>query len=1152
MLLTLALGTGVARADTLPVVSGEAAAEVGITSARLSGEVDAGWASGDGPTTWRLQYRPVGTEEWLFGGGGTIEEAGSIPVEAIVFGASSETYEYRLQAENAAGTVETASPLPTFTTDPATAPALTTEPVTGVKYTTATLHGTVDPEGGNVNEIGEEILYLRWELQYSPKGEGNWQTADGNYIEGEAAKGTDPIPVSAQATGLVPGTEYETRLFVHYLSFAANTEAAGPDFTTDPVADPIVVIDPVTSFDATTAEFSGSIDPNAPGAAPQDPAFDVKWSFVCVPECPIGPEGGTVLADDEPEAVNDAANHLQPNTEYTVTLKATNAGGTTEASTTFQTAGLPPTVEAFEAGPIQHNQAGINGQINPRNSPTTYYFEWGSGDCSSNPCTAFPASKDASAGGGSLNRYVFRELVGLSPQTTYHFRLVAENEFGVTEGPDRSFATVVAPEPCSNSEALGAAHLPDCRAWEMVSPPDKNGNDVMPLSDKTWPADDGSAVSFASLGAFANAKGTAVDVQYIAARTAAPGTSGWATHAITPRQGSLSAEAVSNVIGPSFSFFTPDLQSALYKGWRPLTDEPNMEDYQKLYRLDGLRSQSGSPARMLSPSVVLLPFNEFLGREKVNVADTSEDLSHVLFQHRFNLTDDAQALPFTPKVYESVDGEVRLAGRIPPAGETECEEGSASPCEPASSSQAGLGTGFYQFDMISDDGSRSFFQAPSGLSGGKVYIREDGVRTVQLNVSERATPEEPLEDAQIWTASADGARTFFTTAESLVDEDQDHLPDLYMYSVMADQQGHHLTLISRSSDMGNEVKTVVGSSENGSYVYFTAVGSLTEGENAGQFTLYAWHEGTLRLIGSLPTETDNVLNGLKSGLFNNEQKASRVSPDGRHLLFTSTSTVGLAGRGGFGGQEDADNCTIRVSTGSGCRELFHYDAASGRLECMSCNPWGKTISGDAVVQYRGAGLQGTAAQLITLNNALSSSGRRSFFTTTERLVPADTNGPCPGFGAIASESCADAYEFDARTGNVRLLSSGESSSASFFLEATPDGSTAFIATREPLSAWDLDSSYDIYAARTGGGVPEPVPPPPGCQGDACQPPPLQLSDATPASSGFTGQGNVKQGGKPPRRCGKKAGKAAAKKRRCVKKGAKPQNRGNSQNRRAGL
>jgi hypothetical protein len=130
-----------------------------------------------------------------------------------------------------------------------------------------------------------------------------------------------------------------------------------------------------------------------------------------------------------------------------------------------------------------------------------------------------------------------------------------------------------------------------------------------------------------------------------------------------------------------------------------------------------------------------------------------------------------------------------------------------------------------------------------------------------------------------------------------------------------------------------------------------------------------------------------------------------------------------------------------------------------------------------------------------MNHAVSDNGRYVFFHTGESLVPQDTNG------------AVDAYEYDTWTGTPHLLSSGESPVGSYFLDASAEGRDAFILTQEPLSRWDTGQFYDAYDARVDGGFPEPPAPPASCQGDACQPPPVQLNDATPASLSFVGAGN---------------------------------------------
>src|SRR5215813_1705523 len=110
---------------------------------------------------------------------------------------------------------------------------------------------------------------------------------------------------------------------------------------------------------------------------------------------------------------------------------------------------------------------------------------------------------------------------------------------------------------------------------------------------------------------------------------------------------------------------------------------------------------------------------------------------------------------------------------------------------------------------------------------------------------------------------------------------------------------------------------------------------------------------------------------------------------------------------------------------------------------------------------------------------------------------------------------------------------------SFFFFFFNDTATTEIYTLSlhdalPLSGWDVDGGYDIYDARIDGGIKEPVPPPPSCQGDACQPTPRSLNDPTPSSSSFTGAGNQRARGNSRCAKGRHRVKARNGKSRCVK------------------
>jgi hypothetical protein len=102
------------------------------------------------------------------------------------------------------------------------------------------------------------------------------------------------------------------------------------------------------------------------------------------------------------------------------------------------------------AGGVKATQATLNGTVNPEGTGASYYFEYGTSSSygSKAPLTA------EEAGWGSSDVAVGRVVTGLSPDTTYHFRVVAETAAGTTKGADQTFTTLKVPrattEPASN------------------------------------------------------------------------------------------------------------------------------------------------------------------------------------------------------------------------------------------------------------------------------------------------------------------------------------------------------------------------------------------------------------------------------------------------------------------------------------------------------------------------------------------------------------------------------------------------------------------------------------------------------------------------------------------------------------------------------
>ena len=657
--------------------------------------------------------------------------------------------------------------------------------------------------------------------------------------------------------------------------------------------------------------------------------------------------------------------------------------------------------------------------------------------------------------------------------------------------------------------ATARAALPDGRAYELVSPVEKNGGDVVAGTARTRSADDGNAVGFTSLTGFADVQGTSIASEYVSARKGTPGTSGWATHSITPKQPAMTFVGTLSLSDPLFvGDFSGDLSRGVYRAWMPLTSAPNVVNVQNLYLGTTLTSSGPWTPQLLTDAATLLSPATTLP----SYAGADEEFEHLIFETTLRLTADAPASG--TKLYESTGGTVRLAGVMP--------DGTPAP----GGSQTGLGATQRRYTdrMISNDGSRIFFRA---VSGSNLYVRIDGTATEQINVSEKTTPEGP-QGGSLWTASLDGERVFFTTAEGLVDGDDDSQTDLYMADLSA-PAGRRLEIVSADSEPGDgegETASVIGASEDGRYVYFVHFGQLVPGEETSVARgLYLWHDGVIRYIGRFEVAGDPALNGPDASWgFVFQQRSGRVTPDGRTLLFTAHSDVGFAGRPGFSGYDHGTTCTFEVSTGGPCRQMYVYSEDSGRLACASCNPTGATATADALVQVRDG--QSGANTTWHLSHALSNDGRWVFFSTREGLVPEDLNGK------------SDAYVYDVPAGRARLLSTGRSQAHSYFLEASPSGRDVFFITAERLVGWDNDGNYDLYDARVGGGMPEPPVQAPPCAGDMCLgPPAVGLAVTTAGSSGFRGAGDagetLRRRAKKPRLCRRHGGRRAQRRRRCT-------------------
>lgn len=557
-----------------------------------------------------------------------------------------------------------------------------------------------------------------------------------------------------------------------------------------------------------------------------------------------------------------------------------------------------------------------------------------------------------------------------------------------------------------------ARALSDGRAYEQVTPTGKNGGDVggpafrgSYRSARAQASSDGDSITYVSLQSFGDAQGGEMIIQYTSSRRA----DGWVTHATSPPGSSL--RGVMSESSP-FRFFTPDLSAGLLEWPDPVLDDVAPPGFENIYvrRADG-----GYQALITAP-----PPNQIEEFFEVTVAGASSGLEHVVFEANDALT--AAAPPNAPSVYEWTGAGLRLVSVLP--------GGTA-----AASAAAGNGRGDDFTNVVAGDGSRIFWTD----AAGQLYAREGGTQTVKLNASRR-TVSSGDGSATLRATSSDGSKAIFTDTTPLTDAAGDN-GGLYMYDLDA---GSLTSLTPAAGSPG--VQGVLGASADGSIVYYVAGAVLAPGGSPGAMNLYVAHGGT--------SEHVAVLGGGDSANWttNVESRSARVTPDGMHLAFLSRESLT--------GYDNADPLS-----GERHPELFVYDAATGDLTCVSCNPSGARPIGGASLP--------PGVNLSHQPRVISDDGSRVVFNSQDALAATDGNRR------------QDVYEYTG--GGLQLVSTGTSNDASALADISPDGRDVFFTTRTQLVPTDRDNGSDLYDARLGGGFPlagESLP----CAGEACRGP----------------------------------------------------------------
>jgi hypothetical protein len=882
------------------------------------------------------------------------------------------------------------------------------------------------------------------------------------------------------------------------------------------VTTPTPITEAASGLGTEEATLNGSVNPN--GVPLTACFFEYDTTEYEKDEAPHGeiapcedPNATEVGAGTSPVPVHADISDLDPGTVYHYRLVAANASDQAEGEDE-EFASLGPIVSPASVSQITGTGARAGGTINPNGEATSFVVEYlteaqfieGGGYAEAQSAPAVPRE----LGSGTEAVEVFQQLSGLVPNTTYHLRLAASNGSASVVGEDRTFTTFAAPTV-----------LPDGRAYELVSPPQKTGevfapepfsslggscsqclpgfnNTMMPMQA----APDGEAVLY--VGQPFSGGIAAGPNQYLSNRSA----SGWETQ-------SLSGPLFGTAGGQGYTATSTDLGRGVYHqteaALSPEAPSLGGKAYANLY----LREEGGQ----MRPLVTAEPPNRIPGSVGETVGEgfrifyaganagtaLAPPLGHVIFEANDALTEAVPGTaPTAPEVeaagecsfagtecdlYEWFDGELRLINVLP-------GNATASTSAVIGSGRLFLNSPFVAPNVeqaISDDGRRIFW---SEEGSGQVFVRVDGKET--LEVPGPGKCKESLALAQrvcFLTASADGTTVL--------------LSDGQLYELNGTE-----TAYEEGPDLAGGLggfEGILGASEDLSRIYFidTAVLSGEENENeeeaeAGKLNLYAWSGGMPEFIGKLVANDNSLGTFNRYGAWRSSRphRTAQVSPDGRFLAFMSQAQ--LTGYDNSGGPGRCGN--------EPCYEVFEYAADAESLSCASCNPNGQPPLGRSNLSL----IVSAAPRFPPFRQPgnLSEEGEgRLFFESADALASRDTNGKVVDVYQWVPDEVGGCKEAG---GCVSLISSGHSGNDSMFLDSSPSGKDAFFVTRERLLPPDQNSQLDLYVARAPHTPGEVVGFPEGgsaapCGGEACKggassPPPGQDI----GSAALTGPGNL--------------------------------------------
>jgi DNA-binding beta-propeller fold protein YncE len=645
-----------------------------------------------------------------------------------------------------------------------------------------------------------------------------------------------------------------------------------------------------------------------------------------------------------------------------------------------------PEIISTNAAGITEDEAELQASVNPGNLETEFTFEYTTQ--TSFEAEGFIGASTAGSGklpAGNLDDEAAAVADDLEPGTAYRFRVVVSNDKGSdeAEGIFTTFPTQPSgPDTCGNHLVrVGlSALLPDCRAFELVTPADTNGRAPLGTGRERWfttrqVSPDGNKVPFRVEGGSLpgiGGTGSYLGDPFMASR----GPDGWGTDYIGP-SGAEAASVMPGGTSPDqgYSFFAAEREgSAVIEG------------------------KSTAYLRFPDGHAELLGVGSIGTDPEANGFLISEDGEHVIFGTGA-IASDSSAVQLEPEAPPS--GTRAIYDRTP---DGVLHVVSLKPGNiPLTGSEKGV------YEGASLDGRGVAFKVNSKT----LYLRYDNIETYEVG-----------EDVKFAGIAEGGSQIFYTDGEQLwrfdaLTGDRTPFSSGPVTPVIVSPDGSAAYFIS-TSKLSSEPNP------NGA------------GPQAGKQNLYLSREGEIQFVATV-TERDVVgkkgaveqVDGL--GLWMDSiaeptpgrlgKDPSRTTPDGAVLLFQSRAP--LAGY-------DPE----------GHSEIYRYDSVGAQLQCLSCNPTGQAATADDTLQSEGREGFALFFPQAWIQN-LRPDGRRAIFQSLEALVPGDNDGrqdvyqwEAEGVGSCAqAEGCVSLISSGHSPRNDYLWAVSESGNDVFFLSS---------------------------------------------------------------------------------------------------------------------